>query len=308
MATAIERAEEEHRANLERLTALRGTRVSINLHLQNIPRIYVRLADVTERLLALNETEAQHTQPFRDAIKALTAKIKQQQQALTGALFTLDRMVRLYGRHILIQSYTNHFLRESSTEERVTQGRKPSMVGLSTTAFPLAEEEWSLATSASIARARSEGNARTRRQEPFALIPMPHRAFPLHCQSKRVSLDGVSRLMPLQAHTTHDDHPVRLTLYGWSQSHQDAAILEGIQQLRNLGFVLTDLSPFRTQKSTNIRSIRLTSNVMHDQLWQCFLCRLIELPSGVPVAIKVVVPDPSPTYPPLYHTWQGGRS
>jgi hypothetical protein len=41
----------------------------------------------------------------------------------------------------------------------------------------------------------------------------------------------------------------------------------------NLDFVLTDLSPFRTQKNTNIRSIRLTSNVLHDQLWQCLLCR-----------------------------------
>ena len=103
LAQAIERAEEVHRANLERLTTIRGTRVRINLHLQNIPRIFVRLAAVAERLLALSEAEAQHTLPFREAIKALTAKIKQQQQALTGALFTLDRMVRLYGRHILIQ-------------------------------------------------------------------------------------------------------------------------------------------------------------------------------------------------------------
>jgi hypothetical protein len=109
--------------------------------------------------------------------------------------------------------------------------------------------------------------------------------------------------MPLHANNTHDDHPVRFTLYGWSHNHQDAAVLEGIQQLKNLGYVLTDLSPFRTQKSTNIRSIRLTSNVMHDQLWQCLLCRLIELPSGVPVAIKAVVPDPSSSDPPMYHTW-----
>ena len=303
LAKAIERAEEVHVANLTRLTALRGKRVSINLHLQNIPRIYVRLTAVTERLLALKEADALHAPPFREAIKALSAKIKQQQQALTGALFNLDRMIRHYGRLILIQNYTNHFLRESSTEERVNQGRKPPMVGLSTTAFPLAEEEWSLATAASIARARSEGNARTRRQEPFALIPMPQRAFPLHCQSLRVALDGVSRYMPLQAHSIYDDHPVRITLYGWSHSHQDDAVLDGIQKLRNMGFVLTDLSPFRTQKSTNIRSIRLTSGAMHDQLWQCLLCRLIELPSGVPVAIKAVVPDPVPNDPPMFHTW-----
>jgi hypothetical protein len=101
-------------------------------------------------------------------------------------------MVRLYGRHILLQSYTKHFLRDPLTQDRVSQGRKPLMTGLSTTAFSLAEEEWTLATPASIAQARSEGTSRTRLQEPFAIIPMPHRAFPLHCQSNRVSLDGVS--------------------------------------------------------------------------------------------------------------------
>ena len=154
LATAIERAEAAHRANLERLTAIRGKRVQINFTLANIPRIFVRFAAVSERLLALSDTDTQHTQPYRDSIQALTAKIKQQQQALAGALFTLDRMVRLYGRHILLQSYTIHFLHEPGTEGRVSQGRKPSMVGLSTTAFSLAEEEWTLATPASIAQAR----------------------------------------------------------------------------------------------------------------------------------------------------------
>ena len=78
LAKAIERAEEVHVANLKQLTALRGKRVSITLHLQNIPRIYVRLTAVTERLLALKEADALHAPPFREAIKALSAKIKQQ--------------------------------------------------------------------------------------------------------------------------------------------------------------------------------------------------------------------------------------
>jgi hypothetical protein len=56
---------------------------------------------------------------------------------------------------------------------------------------------------------------------------MPHRAFPLHCQSNRVSLDGMSRYVPLNAQEVHDDRPVRFTIYGWSHFHKD-------------------LSPFRT--------------------------------------------------------------
>ena len=88
------------------------------------------------------------------------------------------------------------------------------MTGLSTTAYPLTEEDWKLATPASIAQARSEGPGRTRLQEPFALIPMPYRAFPLHCPSRSVSLDGVGRYVPLSPQETHDDLPVCFTFYG----------------------------------------------------------------------------------------------
>ena len=91
LARALERAEVAHRANLENLTAIRGKRVQINLTLGNIPRIFVRLSALSERLLALSASDTQHAQPYRDGIQALTAKIKHQQQALTGALFTLDK-------------------------------------------------------------------------------------------------------------------------------------------------------------------------------------------------------------------------
>jgi hypothetical protein len=92
-----------------------------------------------------------------------------------------------------------------------------------------------LATPASIAQARSEGPGRTRLQEPFAVIPMPHRAIPLHCPSRSVSLDGVSRYVPLSPLEIHDDLPVRFTIYGWSHYHQDNTVLDGIHELIYLG-------------------------------------------------------------------------
>ena len=187
-------------------------------------------------------------------------------------------------------------------QDLVQQGRRPPMTGLSTTAYPLTEEDWELATPATIALARGEGPTRTRLQEAFALIPMPQRAFPLHCPSNSVALDGVIRYVPLSPQTIYDELPVRFTLYGWAHAHQDDKVLEGIQQLMGLGFKLTDVSAFRTQRNSNIRSVRVTSNVMHDQLWLMLLNRIIELPSGVACAIKAVVPSPSPEAP-MYHTW-----
>jgi len=79
-------------------------------------------------------------------------------------------------------------------------------------------------------------------------------------------------------------------------------VLDGIQQLMGLGFNLSDVSPFRTQRNSNIRSVRVTSNVMHDQLWLMLTSRIIELPSGVACAVKAVVPSPS-SLAPMYHTW-----
>ena len=175
LAIALERAESAHCANLDRLTAIRGTRVQINLNLEHIPRLFVRLSTLSERFLALSESDSQHVQLYQVGVQDLTAKVRVQQRALTGALFTLDIMVRLYGRHIRLQSYTKYFLRDPLTQDRVSQGRKPLMTGLSTTAFSLAEEEWTLATPASIAQARSEGTSRTRLQEyPGALRHYPH--------------------------------------------------------------------------------------------------------------------------------------
>jgi hypothetical protein len=125
LANALERAESTHRANLEKLTTIRGTRVKINLHLGIIPRIFVRLSALSERLFDLSDSESQHAQPYREGEQAMTAKVKEQQRALSGALVTLDRIVRIYGRHILLQSYTTHFLRDPLQRSVSPKGVSP---------------------------------------------------------------------------------------------------------------------------------------------------------------------------------------
>ena len=96
LASALERSESARRVNLDRLNKIRGARVQYNLNLGHMPRLFVRLSALFERFLALSESDSQHVEPYREGVKDL---IKAQQQALTGALFILDRMVRLYGRH-----------------------------------------------------------------------------------------------------------------------------------------------------------------------------------------------------------------
>jgi hypothetical protein len=94
------------------LSTIKGYRVQINLNLGHIPRLIVRLAALTERFVALSESESQLVKPYREGVRDMTTKVKAQQQTLIGALFKQDRMVCLYGRHLLLQSHTIHFLKD----------------------------------------------------------------------------------------------------------------------------------------------------------------------------------------------------
>jgi hypothetical protein len=51
LASAIERSELAHKVKLARLTEIKGQRVKINLNLAHIPRLLLRLADVTNFFL-----------------------------------------------------------------------------------------------------------------------------------------------------------------------------------------------------------------------------------------------------------------
>ena len=51
LASALERSELAHKVKLARLTEIKGQRVQINLNLGHIPRLLLRLADVTNFFL-----------------------------------------------------------------------------------------------------------------------------------------------------------------------------------------------------------------------------------------------------------------
>ena len=148
-----------------------------------------------------------------------------------------------------------------------------------------------------------DGPQRQRRQEPFASLPPLEQAYPLHCDSEYISLQGVKPFLPGAPQTTFDQEPVRLTMYAWSLHCTDDQILECIRLLNQSNWCLSDISGCRTQKASNIRWLRLTSASMHDQLWDCLTRRVISLPNLVNVAIKAVVPEVQHGATPLYHTW-----
>ena len=110
LATAIERSELAHKVNLARLTEIKGQRVQINLNLGHIPRLLLRLADVTNSFLTLDGSASQAVAPYRASVQGMTTGIKAQQRALNGALLDLDRMLRLYGSSPLAPVIHHPFL------------------------------------------------------------------------------------------------------------------------------------------------------------------------------------------------------
>ena len=208
-----------------------------------------------------------------------------------------------FTRHLLIHSHRVTYLSSELLKDRVAQGRTPRILGLSNEAYGLDHLEWHTASSQTIASTRADGPQRQRRQEPFASMPPLEQAYPLHCDSVHISLQGVDPYFPGAPQTEFDSEPVRLTLYAWNIQCTDDEILEGIRLLNNTRWELTNTTTCRTQKASNIRWMRLTSASMHDQLWECLLRRVICLPNNIRVAIKAVIPDTQQGTTPLYHTW-----
>ena len=241
--------------------------------------------------------------PYRLSLQQMLLHLPTHVARISAAGKTANDTHLTLTRHLLIQSHRVAHLTSDDVKDRVTQGRTPRILGLSNEAYALDHLEWLTASAETIARIRSDGPQRQRRQEPFALLPPLEQAYPLHCDSEHISLQGVDPYLPGAPQTAFESEPVRLTLYAWNLQCTDDQILEGIRLLNNTNWGLSDITSCRTQKASNIRWLRLTSASMHDQLWECLLRRVICLPNNVRVAIKAVIPETQHGATPLYHTW-----
>ena len=215
LAAAIERSEEARNLNLARLTELKGYRVRVNLNLGHIPRLLINLSDVNNTLLTLVGPELVAVAPYRASVQNLTARVKSQQRALHGALLDVDRLIRLYGRHLLIQSYTNHFLRDDATSRPSTARAEATHDGAQYYGIPLNGR--GLGTGQASHHRSSPRRGSNADPPPGGLCPHPHAptGIPTPLPFKQCSLGRGDTLRSPQStdnlrRTSCSLHPIRL--------------------------------------------------------------------------------------------------
>ena len=149
------------------------------------------LEALLERLTAVDAVANAMAFPYRLSLQQMLLHLPTHVARISAAGKTANDTHLTLTRHLLIQSHRVAHLTSDDVKDRVTQGRTPRILGLSNEAYALDHLEWLTASAETIARIRSDGPQRQRRQEPFALLPPLEQAYPLHCDSEHISLQGV---------------------------------------------------------------------------------------------------------------------
>ena len=144
-----------------------------------------------ERLMEADAMDNAMAFPYRLSLQQMLLHIPTHVARIAAAGKTANDTHLTLTRHLLIQSHRVAHLTSDDVKDRVAQGRTPQILGLSNEAYALDHLEWLTASAETIARIRSDGPQRQRRQEPFALLPPLEQAYPLHCDSEHISLQGV---------------------------------------------------------------------------------------------------------------------
>ena len=160
------------------------------------------LEALLERLTAVDAVDNAMAFPYRLSLQQMLLHLPTHVARISAAGQTANDTHLTLTRHLLIQSHRVAHLTSDDVKDRVTQGRTPRILGLSNEAYALDHLEWLTASAETIARIRSDGPQRQRRQEPFALLPPLEQAYPLHCDSEHISLQGVDPYLPGAPQTT----------------------------------------------------------------------------------------------------------
>jgi hypothetical protein len=155
-------------------TSMADTMTSCSNLIQESQVIGAALEALLERLTAVDAVTNAFPFPYRLSLQQMLLHLPTHHVArISAAGKTANDTHLTLTRHLLIQSHRVAHLTSDDVKGRVVQGRKPRILGLSNEAYDLDHLEWLTASAETIARIRSDGPQRQRRQEPFAFLSAP---------------------------------------------------------------------------------------------------------------------------------------
>ena len=217
-----------------------------------------------------------------------------------GLILNATSLLHQAIRKALLRNHRYTRLAWHSAAEIDAGSSYPTLVGVSSTGYPIDCKQWLTASHGTIADCRTAGPSRARPQEPFASLPVTHQAFPLHCDSPMVTPTGLTILTPGPCNPLliEENNRVYLVIYGW-EAASETELFTGLQ---DLPFDIVDASAVKMQRSTQIRNVTCFARNMTNTLWKFLLLRSFKLKNGVTVAMKITLPPPG-LVPSYFHTW-----
>ena len=278
-----------------------------NAHLgkliEEIPPLIDQIDALTNKLATCTASDEENQNllfQYKLALSKLSGDLKKTQEAIPGLSLNASARYHLSIRKALLRNFRYSTLSWHSAAEISAGQTYPQLVGVSSTGYSLNCTDWGKASHTSIQECRAEGPQRPRPQEPFAMLPVTHQAFPLHCDTPLVTASGLTLFKPVQCNplVVDQDGRVQLVIYGWSAT-TETALFTGLQRLP---FDILNSSPVKTQRSTQIKNITCYARNMTNTLWKFLTHRSFKLQNDITVAMKVTVP-PSGALPTYYHAW-----
>ena len=190
------------------------------LQQQQIPPLLVELSSLTAKLGASShdgDEAANLVFQYTQALAKLSSDLTQVMETNTGLILNATSLLHQAIRKALLRNHRYTRLAWHSAAEIDAGSSYPTLVGVSSTGYPVDCKQWLPASHGTIADSCTAGPSRARPQEPFASLPVTHQAFPLHCESHMVTPTGLTLLTPgpCKPLQIEDSNRVYLVIYGW---------------------------------------------------------------------------------------------
>jgi hypothetical protein len=234
--------------------------------MEEIPPLIIAIDTLATKLATITSNDDEETNllfQHKLALTKLSGDLTKTKEAIPGLSLNATARHHQAVRKAMLRNFRYITLAWHSASEIAAGATYPQLVDVSSTGYPIDCSRWVTASHDSIQECRAEGPSRHRPQEPFAMLPVTHQAFPLHCDTPLVTASGLTLFTPMACNpiVVEQHERVYLVIYGWSAA-TEVNLFTGLQQLP---FDLLNTGSVKTQRSTQTDQESYMLRKEHDE-------------------------------------------